>query len=67
MKTRVFAALIAVTFLLMTVSPALAQKKATKTARVKVAKIAPRPEDVSSLDGIIAAFYDVISGPAVGA
>ena len=25
---------------------------------------APRPEDVSTLDGMIGAFYDVISGPA---
>ncbi|MGH9148705.1 MAG: hypothetical protein ACRD1Q_18500, partial [Vicinamibacterales bacterium] len=25
---------------------------------------APRPEDVSTLNGIIGAFYDVISGPA---
>jgi len=24
----------------------------------------PRPEDVSTIDGIIAAFYDVVSGPA---
>jgi hypothetical protein len=63
-KRRIFAAFFAATFLLTTVSPAPAQKKATKAARVKVAKIAPRPEDVSSLDGIIAAFYDVISGPA---
>lgn len=26
--------------------------------------LAPRPEDVGTLDGIIEAFYDVISGPA---
>jgi hypothetical protein len=31
---------------------------------VDVATIAPRPEDVATLDGILRAFYDVISGPA---
>ena len=30
---------------------------------ISVAEIAPRPEDVSSIDGIIKAFYDVITGP----
>jgi hypothetical protein len=39
-------------------------KKSPKRIHVKVAKIAPRTEDVATLDGIIAAFYDVISGPA---
>jgi len=42
----------------------LAQKPARKPAPVKVATIAPRPEDVGTLDGIIAAYYDVITGPA---
>ena len=31
---------------------------------VDVPTIAPRPEDVSTLDGIMKAFYEVISGPA---
>lgn len=31
---------------------------------VEVPTIAPRPEDVATLDGILQAFYDVISGPA---
>ncbi len=31
---------------------------------VDVPAIAPRPEDVATLDGILRAFYDVISGPA---
>jgi hypothetical protein len=31
---------------------------------VSIAKIAPRAEDVSTLDGIVNAYYDVISGPA---
>ena len=32
--------------------------------RVQVATIAPRTEDVATLDGMIRAWYDVISGPA---
>lgn len=31
---------------------------------VDVPTIAPRPEDVATIDGILHAFYDVISGPA---
>ena len=31
---------------------------------VEVAAIAPRAEDVATIDGILHAFYDVISGPA---
>jgi hypothetical protein len=31
---------------------------------VVVPALAPRPEDVSSIDGIVKAYYDVISGPA---
>ncbi len=43
-------------------SPAWAQQPAR--AHVEVATIAPRAEDVATLDGILKAFYDVISGPA---
>jgi hypothetical protein len=35
-----------------------------RSTHVHVAKIAPRPQDVATLDGIISAFYDVVSGPA---
>lgn len=35
-----------------------------KTAHVDVPTIDPLPADVSSLDGLIAAYYDVVSGPA---
>ena len=35
-----------------------------KTPSVSVPTIAPRSEDVSSIDGMMKAFYDVISGPA---
>ena len=33
-------------------------------ARVAVPTIAPLPEDVSTIDGIVKAFYETISGPA---
>jgi len=35
-----------------------------KTRGVKVETIAPRPEDVSSIDGMVRAYYEVITGPA---
>ena len=35
-----------------------------KTPSVNVPSIAPRPDDVSSIDGMMKAFYEVISGPA---
>lgn len=35
-----------------------------KATHVDVATIAPRAEDVADIDGMIKAFYDVISGPA---
>ncbi len=41
---------------------ALAQQ--TAKPHVEVATIQPRAEDVSTIDGMIRAFYDVISGPA---
>jgi hypothetical protein len=36
----------------------------TAKPHVDVPTIEPRPADVSTLDGLIAAYYDVISGPA---
>jgi hypothetical protein len=36
----------------------------SKLQHVEVAAIDPRPEDVSTIDGIMKAFYEVISGPA---
>ena len=44
-------------------SPMFAQSRQAK-GHVHVPVTAPRPEDVGTLDGIIKAFYDVISGPA---
>jgi hypothetical protein len=47
--------------------PADAQEqsaKAQEPARVEVQTIAPRPEDVATIDGMLKAFYEVVSGPA---
>jgi len=38
--------------------------RAEPAGGVKVASIPPRPEDVGSIDGMIKAYYDVITGPA---
>ncbi len=46
------------------VFPTGLQGQTPSKPRVEVATVAPRPEDVSSVDGIIKAFYEVISGPA---
>ncbi len=40
-----------------------AASKAPAPGSVPVADVAPRPEDVSTMDGIIRAFYEVITGP----
>lgn len=39
-------------------------QKQNPTKHVQVPTIAPRAEDVGSLDGIMKAFYEVVSGPA---
>jgi hypothetical protein len=49
---------------LVAVGSALGQANPPARAPVPVPQIAPRPEDVATLDGIVKAFYDVISGPA---
>ena len=54
---NVFARVAAVCFI-------VASSMAQQAQRVDVPAIAPRAEDVSSIDGIIKAYYDVISGPA---
>jgi hypothetical protein len=55
-----------IVFLLLAVSaPVSAQQSTAKTEnQVNVPQIAPRAEDVASIDGIMKAFYEVISGPA---
>jgi hypothetical protein len=42
----------------------VAQQPISKRASVKVPTIGPRSEDVSTLDGIMKAFYETVSGPA---
>jgi len=65
-KLRAFAIMLVTACVIITASPTLAtvQHRAAKKPHVRVARMTPRAEDVSTLDGIIAAFYDVISGPA---
>jgi hypothetical protein len=58
---NIFLALVA---LAMFAPRTAAQSAAKNPPHVDVPTIAPRAEDVSSLDGLIAAYYDVISGPA---
>jgi hypothetical protein len=36
----------------------------TAATHVSVATIAPRPDDVATIDGMIRAYYEVVSGPA---
>jgi hypothetical protein len=59
---HIVAPLFALTFLLS--STLLAQRPAPTTQHVAVPPVAPRPEDVATLDGIMKAFYLVISAPA---
>jgi len=54
--------LVAATALLVGATPALAQNQARSTADADVPPA--RAEDVESIDAILAAVYDVISGPA---
>lgn len=45
-------------------SPAQQPNRPAKPQAVDVPKIEPRSEDTATIDGIIKAYYDVISGPA---
>lgn len=51
-------------FLLASVPAALAAQTPGPRKHVSVATAAPRPADVASVDGVVKAYYDVISGPA---
>ena len=51
-------------FLLLWPIGASAQQPAPARSHVAVETIAARPEDVTTIDGIVKAFYEVISGPA---
>lgn len=42
---------------------ALGAQSAAKLAHVAVTTAAPRPEDISSIDGMVKAYYEVITGP----
>ena len=53
---------VAIPLVMAAAVPALAQQPVPP--HVDVPTVAPRPEDVGTLDGIMKAFYDVISGPA---
>lgn len=58
------ATLVTITMLLFSDAAAQKRSETTKLKPVEVPIVAPRPEDVSSLNGIIKAFYETISGPA---
>jgi hypothetical protein len=49
---------------LLVMAPVPRVLPAQNTTSVPVPTVEPRPEDVASIDGIMHAFYDVISGPA---
>jgi len=49
---------------LLLLAPIGVSQTSTPAKHVDVATIAPRPEDVSTLDGIVKAYYEVISGSA---
>ena len=59
MRNRLLAALFAIPLSLL---PAFAQ--VTPPAHVTVPVVDPLPADVETIDGIVTAFYEVISGPA---
>ena len=63
-RTKQFGPL--VVFLILVLASLLSVSAQSRQAKrhVDVPAITPRPEDVGTLDGIIRAFYDVISGPA---
>lgn len=64
--THSIVTLAAVLALAPTLAPAMhaQDRKATLPAHVNVPTIPVRPEDVASIDAIMKAFYEVVSGPA---
>ncbi len=50
--------------ILLVCTALLLELSAQTAASIQVAQIAPRPEDVSTIDGIIKAYYETITGPA---
>lgn len=63
MSPKVFFS-VASLFAAMVAGPSFAVGQDVTDRTVHVPRVDPLPEDVTTLDGIIAAFYDVISGPA---
>lgn len=63
-KSKIVLAVSALAIVLTSVAGAQQPASAVKPKQVEVATAAPRPHDVETLDGIIAAFYETISGPA---
>jgi hypothetical protein len=59
MKSRVVQRHLPILLTLVSLAPALGAQQ-----HVEVAAAAPRPEDVGSIDGIMRAFYEAVSGPA---
>ncbi len=60
MKVRISS----VAVFVLAAAAASGQEPASKPKHVEVATIEPRAADVSTIDGMIKAWYDVISGPA---
>ena len=63
MSFRTRAAMVLVAVLVFLPAPAEQRAEAPRK-HVRVPAIAPRAEDVSTMDGILKAYYEVISGPA---
>ncbi len=57
-------AVLALSLALFGVAAVAPQTALSKPPHVDVPTIDPRPQDVASIDGIIKAYYEVISGPA---
>lgn len=65
LSASVFLVFLVFLFLFLITGFALAQQTAAAAPpHVEVATVSPRAEDVASIDGIMKAFYEVISGPA---
>lgn len=64
MKTLSESVVTVLTLVLLCIVALAQQPTIAKPDHVEVPTIDPRPEDVSSIDGIIKAYYEVISGPA---
>jgi hypothetical protein len=54
----------ALAFCLFGISGIAQEPKNAAPRHVEVPAIAPRPDDVATIDGIVKAYYEVISGPA---